>query len=144
MTRPLDEKTLPWGPCAAEARDPHMPLADGLYDPANEHDSCGVGFIAHMKNTPSHDIVEKGLQILANLEHRGAVGADPRAGDGVGILVQVPDRFFHNGTGKLNFSFPPKGEYAVGHVFLPKDEDGRRIICETFASVIAAEGQVLL
>ncbi len=144
MTRPLDEKTLPWGPYAAEARDPHMPVADGLYDPANEHDSCGVGFIAHMKNKPSHDIVEKGLQILANLEHRGAVGADPRAGDGVGVLVQVPDRFFRNGAAKLGFALPPKGEYAVGHVFMPKDEDGRRIICETFASIIAAEGQVLL
>jgi glutamate synthase (NADPH/NADH) large chain len=144
MTRPLDETTLPWGPLAAHARDPHLPVADGLYDPANEHDSCGVGFIAHMKNKASHEIVEQGLSILCNLEHRGAVGADPRAGDGVGILVQVPDKFFRGGAAGLTFLLPEQGFYAVGHVFMPKDEDGRRIIVETFASVVAAEGQVLL
>ena len=136
------EKTLPWGPRAAHARDPHLPEKHGLYDPAYEHDSCGVGFIAHLKNKASHDIVEKGLSILCNLEHRGAVGADPRAGDGVGILVQVPDKFFRKQS--LGFDLPPSGDYAVGHVFLPRDEEGRRYIIETFASVAAREGQELL
>ncbi len=142
MTRPLDERTLPWGPRAAQARDPHLPEAEGLYDPKNEHDSCGVGFIAQLKNVPSHDIVKNGLAILANLEHRGAVGADERAGDGVGILVQVPDKFFRKQD--LGFNLPPRGEYAVGHIFMPKDEAGQRIIRETFASIVEREGQVLL
>ena len=142
MNRPLDERTLPWGPRAAQARDPHIPAAAGLYDPRNEHDSCGVGFIAHMKNVPSHDIVRSGLSILANLEHRGAVGADERAGDGVGILVQIPDKFFRKQ--ELGFNLPPKGDYAVGHIFMPKDPEGQRIIRETFASITEREGQVLL
>ena len=142
MVKPLDERTLPWGPLAAHARDPHLPGEAGLYTGRNEHDSCGVGFIAHLKNKASHDIVEKGLSILCNLEHRGAVGADPRAGDGVGILVQIPDRFFRKE--KLGFDLPAKGQYAVGHVFLPRDVDGRRIIRETFAAIIAREGQELL
>jgi glutamate synthase (NADPH/NADH) large chain len=139
-----DESTLPWGSLSAQARDPHLPAAEGLYDPANEHDSCGVGFIAHMKNVPSHDIVEKGLAILANLEHRGAVGADERAGDGVGILVQIPHRFFLGEAARLGFSLPEPRQYAVGHVFMPRDAEGQRIIRETFASVIASEGQTLL
>ncbi|WP_420103385.1 hypothetical protein, partial [Bosea sp. (in: a-proteobacteria)] len=73
-------------------RDPAMPVHQGLYDPANEKDSCGVGFIADMKNRRSHRIVEQGLQILSNLDHRGAVGADPKLGDGCGILTQIPHR----------------------------------------------------
>ncbi|MDX6806664.1 glutamate synthase large subunit [Terrihabitans rhizophilus] len=139
-----DESTLPWGSLSTHARDPHLPVRDGLYDPANEHDSCGVGFIAHMKNVPSHDIVEKGLKILANLEHRGAVGADERAGDGVGILVQIPHKFFCAEAERLGFSLPEPQMYAVGHVFMPRDAEGQRIIRETFAEVIADEGQVLL
>ena len=72
------------------------PLPQGLYDPQHEHDSCGVGFIVHIKNQKSHDIVKKGLQLLCNLNHRGAIGADPLAGDGAGILIQLPDKFFRN------------------------------------------------
>ena len=75
-------------------RDPGLPAAQGLYDPGNEQDSCGVGFIADMKNRKTHDIVEQGLAILKNLDHRGAVGADPKMGDGCGILVQIPHKFF--------------------------------------------------
>ena len=74
-------------------RDPAMPTHQGLYDPNNEKDSCGVGFIADMKNRKSHAIVQQGLQILHNIDHRGAVGADPKLGDGCGILVQIPDQF---------------------------------------------------
>ena len=76
--------------------DPLTPPAQGLYDPAREHDSCGVGFVADMKNRKSHDILEKGLQILVNLDHRGAVGADPSLGDGCGVLTQIPHRILRS------------------------------------------------
>src|SRR5258707_13850763 len=82
-------------------RDPLTPPAQGLYDPSKEHDSCGVGFVADMKNRKSHDILEKGLQILINLDHRGAVGADPSLGDGCGVLTQIPHAFFAPACSKL-------------------------------------------
>ncbi|MGK5643414.1 hypothetical protein ACSNOK_34980, partial [Streptomyces sp. URMC 126] len=78
--------------------DAGLPAAQGLYDPANESDACGVGFVAHMRNEKSHDIVAKGLEILLNLDHRGAVGADPKAGDGCGMLIQIPDAFLREET----------------------------------------------
>ena len=90
----------------------------GLFDPAQEKDSCGVGFIADIKGRKSHQIVEDGLTILVNLEHRGAVGADPRAGDGAGILVQTPHKFFAKKAAELGFRLPPPGHYAVGALFL--------------------------
>ena len=86
----------------------------GLFDPALEKDSCGVGFIADIKGRKSHKIVEDALTILVNLEHRGAVGADPRAGDGAGILVQMPHKFFAKKAAELGFNLPPPGHYAVG------------------------------
>src|ERR1700686_990300 len=86
----------------------------GLYDPAYDKDSCGVGFIADIKGRKSHRIVEDALTILLNLEHRGAVGADPRAGDGAGILVQIPHKFFSRKARELGFSLPAPGAYAVG------------------------------
>ena len=98
------------------------PPAQGLYDPANERDSCGVGFVCHIKNAKSHRIVEQGLEILERLTHRGAVGADPKAGDGAGILVQIPDEFFR---ASVDFDLPAPGHYGVGMVFLPRDEDAR-------------------
>ena len=101
--------------CAApESNDWIAPVASGLFDPAHEKDSCGVGFIADIKGKKSHQIVEDGLTILSNLEHRGAVGADPRAGDGAGILVQIPHKFFLKETKKLGFQLPEPGQYAVG------------------------------
>ena len=93
--------------------------AQGLYDPALDKDSCGVGFIADIKGRKSHQIVEDGLRILCNLEHRGAVGADPRMGDGAGILVQIPHKFFAKKAPKLGFTLPAPGEYAVGQLFMP-------------------------
>ena len=96
------------------------PCAQGLYDPANEHDACGVGFVAHIKGAKSHAIVEQGLQILKNLTHRGAVGADPLAGDGAGILLQIPDAFFREELAKQGIKLPPAGQYGVGMVFLPQ------------------------
>ncbi len=97
------------------------PEAQGLYDPAHERDACGVGFIADMKGRKSHKIVGDALQILENLEHRGAVGADPLAGDGAGILIQIPHDFLAEECAKTGFTLPAPGEYAVGHVFAPRD-----------------------
>jgi glutamate synthase (NADPH/NADH) large chain len=108
--------------------DPGLPPKQGLYDPAYEHDACGVGFIADMKNRRSHAIVEKGLEILLNLDHRGAVGADPKAGDGCGMLVQIPHRFFAEEAARLGFALPDPGHYAIGFLFLPRGPEGRRIV----------------
>src|SRR4249920_1259481 len=124
--------------------DPGMPLAQGLYDPALDKDSCGVGFIADIKGRKSHQIVEDGLRILCNLEHRGAVGADPRMGDGAGILVQIPHKFFVKKTAELGFKLPKAGEYAVGYLFMPNDANWRQIIRDIYAEVIAREGLTLL
>jgi glutamate synthase (NADPH/NADH) large chain len=121
-----------------------MMAARGLYDPRNEHDACGVGFIAQIKNQKSHDIVAKGLGILCNLEHRGAVGADPLAGDGAGILIQIPDRLFRVEAARLGFALPEPGEYAAGMMFLPRDADARRICEETIEKHVAAESQIVL
>jgi glutamate synthase (NADPH/NADH) large chain len=116
----------------------------GLFDPAQEKDSCGVGFIADIKGRKSHQIVSDALTILLNLEHRGAVGADPRAGDGAGILVQIPHKFFAKRARELGFTLPEPGHYAVGALFLPRDADWRAEIMETYATVAAAEGMELL
>ncbi|MBZ0218077.1 MAG: hypothetical protein K8F25_16085, partial [Fimbriimonadaceae bacterium] len=97
----------------------------GLYDPANEHDSCGVGFITKLDGTKSHKIVSDGLQILLNLTHRGAVGADPTAGDGAGMLVQIPHVFLSEECSKLGFELPEPGEYGVGFVFMPRNPESR-------------------
>jgi glutamate synthase (NADPH/NADH) large chain len=118
--------------------------AGGLYDPTHEHDACGVGFVAHIKGQKAHSIVEQGLKILENLDHRGAVGADPLMGDGAGILIQIPDEFFRAKMAELGVELPPPGEYGVGMVFLPK-EHASRLACEQeLERAIKAEGQVLL
>ncbi|MGH8664000.1 MAG: glutamate synthase large subunit, partial [Burkholderiales bacterium] len=120
------------------------PQAQGLYDPANEHDACGVGFVCHIKGHKSHEIVEQGLLILKNLTHRGAVGADPKASDGAGILVQMPDKFFREELARQGIKLPPLGQYGVGMVFLPR-EPASRIACEyELERAIKDEGQVLL
>src|SRR5665647_3717942 len=123
---------------------PGTPPAQGLYDPALDKDSCGVGFIANIKGRKSHLIVEDGLRILCNLEHRGAVGADPRMGDGAGILVQIPHKFFAKKTAELGFKLPKPGEYAVGYLFMPRDTNWRQIIRDIYVEVIAREGLSLL
>lgn len=118
--------------------------AQGLYDPSNEHDACGVGFIAHIKGKKSHSIIEQGLLILKNLDHRGAVGADKLMGDGAGILVQIPDQFYREEMAKQGVELPPPGEYGVGMIFLPK-ENASRIACEQeIERAVLAEGQVVL
>ncbi len=118
--------------------------AQGLYDPKNEHDSCGVGFVAHIKGQRSHEIVQQGLNILRNLDHRGAVGADPLMGDGAGILIQIPDAYFRDQMAQQGVALPPPGEYGVGNIFLPK-ENASRLACEQEVErAVRAEGQVVL
>ena len=121
-----------------------LPEAQGLYDPRHEHDACGVGFIVDIKNRKSHDIVRDGLEILVNLTHRGAVGADPKAGDGAGILIQLPDAFLRAEATGLGIVLPPEGSYGVGCVFLPQDAVLRRACEVHFETLVRAEGQVLL
>ncbi|MBX9774869.1 MAG: glutamate synthase large subunit [Xanthobacteraceae bacterium] len=127
-----------------DTADPGLPPAQGLYDPARDKDSCGVGFIADIKGRKSHKLVEDALAILCNLEHRGAVGADPRAGDGAGILVQIPHAFFAKAADKLGFKLPAPGEYAVGQLFMPTDPDWRQIIRDIYAQTIKREGLTLI
>ncbi|MFT6330650.1 MAG: glutamate synthase (NADPH/NADH) large chain, partial [Bermanella sp.] len=116
----------------------------GLYNPANEHDACGIGFIAHIKGHKSHSIVGQGLLILKNLAHRGAVGADKLMGDGAGILIQLPDQYYREEMAKQGVELPPPEEYGVGMIFLPK-ENTSRIACEQeIERVVRAEGQVVL
>ena len=120
------------------------PQAQGLYHPNNEHDACGVGFVAHIKGKRAHSIVAQGLKILENLDHRGAVGADALMGDGAGILVQVPDQFFREEMAEVGIHLPPEGEYGVGMVFLPK-ESASRLACEQeLERTIRIEGQEVL
>ncbi|TAZ96664.1 glutamate synthase large subunit [Rhizobium ruizarguesonis] len=121
-----------------------LPKKQGLYDPRNEHDACGVGFVAHMKGQKSHQIVKDGLFILENLTHRGAVGADPLMGDGAGILVQIPDRFFREEMAEQGITLPPVGEYGVGHIFMPRDEKQIEHFKKVIKDVIAEEGQVFI
>jgi len=121
-----------------------LPAAQGLYNPANEHDACGIGFVAHIKNVKSHDIVRDGLTILENLEHRGAVGADPKAGDGVGMLIQMPDAFMRKVTAAIDITLPAEGQYGVGMFFLPPDDSTRATIEKTVEAKITEEGHRFL
>jgi glutamate synthase (NADPH/NADH) large chain len=116
----------------------------GLYDPALDHDACGVGFVAHLENEKSHDIVAKGIQILENLEHRGATGADPRAGDGAGMLVQIPHDFLSGECDGLGFELPEAGHYGVGQIFMPQDEALRDHCREIVERAISGEGHAML
>ena len=118
-----------------------LPPAQGLYDPRNEHDACGVGFVANIKGQKSHALLRQGLGILDRLTHRGAVGADPLAGDGAGILLQIPHGFFRE---EAAFALPAEGDYAIGMVFLPRNEASRIACEETIEALLAAEGQDLL
>ena len=130
---------------AAQIQSEIQDLAEhGLYRPANEKDACGLGFVAHIKGQKAHNIVQQGLKILENLDHRGAVGADKLMGDGAGILIQIPDEYYREEMAKQGINLPPPGEYGVGMIFLPK-EAASRLACEQeLARAIKAEGQVLL
>ena len=123
---------------------PNLPEPQGLYDGDHEHDACGVGFVANIKGKKSHDIVDQGLTILRNLTHRGAVGADPKASDGAGILIQIPDTFFREEMAKQDVKLPQPGQYGIGMVFLPR-EPASRLACEyEIERAIKDEGQLLL
>ncbi len=122
----------------------YPPEAQGLYDPRNEHDACGVGFIANIDGTKTNAIVANGLEILVNLDHRGAVGADPLLGDGAGILIQIPDALLRDWAGKQSINLPAAGEYGVAMCFMPQDEAARTFIKAQFEKFIAKEGQILL
>jgi glutamate synthase (NADPH/NADH) large chain len=113
----------------------------GLYACSQEHDACGVGFIAHIKGRKSHEVVTQGLKILENLDHRGAVGADPLMADGAGILIQIPDALYRSEWQRQGVQLPPEGEYGVGMIFLPK-EHASRLACEQeIERAVRAEGQ---
>ncbi|MBV9862628.1 MAG: glutamate synthase large subunit [Alphaproteobacteria bacterium] len=116
----------------------------GLYDPRNEHDSCGIGFVANIKGQKSHEIIQRGLQILVNLDHRGAVGADPLVGDGAGCLIQMPDRLLRDWAGKRGIDLPPEGRYAVAMCFLPMDATARAVAVAQIEHLVRLEGQTLL
>jgi len=120
------------------------PGRQGMYDPANEHDACGLGFIANIKGRKNHAIVRRGLEILENLTHRGATGADPLQGDGAGILIQLPDAFLRRACGRLGITLPAPGQYGVGMVFLPQEPASRMACEQEIERAIDAEGQVLL
>ena len=122
----------------------NRPQAFGLFDPKREHDACGVGFIVDLKNRASHKIVSNGLDILENLEHRGAVGADPLMGDGAGIMVQIPYAFFVREMGRQGVTLPEPGHYAVSHIFFPQDADLRVKMEKVVEKVIEDEGQTVL
>ncbi len=121
-----------------------MPAKQGLYDPRYEHDACGVGFVVNIKGKKSHEIVEQGLTVLLNLDHRGARGAEDNTGDGAGILLQLPHRFFQKVCPDLGIELPEPGQYGVAMLFLPKDEAERRTCEEQFDGIVRDEGQEVL
>jgi glutamate synthase (NADPH/NADH) large chain len=121
-----------------------LPPKQGLYDPAREHDSCGVGFVADIRGRKSHDIIVQGLQVLINLNHRGAVGADPSVGDGAGCLIQIPDALIRDWAETAGVDLPAPGHYAVAMCFLPREAKARDIVVRQFEHFIRVEKQVLL
>src|SRR5215467_14579252 len=122
------------------ARGGTLPPPSGLFDPKREYDACGVGFIADLRGGASHDLIKDALYILENLEHRGAVGADPIAGDGAGILMQIPHAFFEAECARLKIKLPKPGHYAVGHLFMPQDERLRAHCERVWMRIIREEG----
>ena len=121
-----------------------LPAKQGLYDPRFEHDACGVGFIAHLKGLKSHAIVEQGLEILQNLDHRGACGCEENTGDGAGILIQMPHKFLAAACAKEKFTLPAPGQYGTGLVFLPPNPQQRRKLEQKFEKIVQSEGQHFL
>ncbi|MDE3166603.1 MAG: glutamate synthase subunit alpha, partial [Acidobacteriota bacterium] len=121
-----------------------LPPAQGLYDPQFEHDACGIGFVANIKGQKSHDIILKGIQVLVNLTHRGACGCDPETGDGAGVLIQIPHKYFARECAKLGFTLPPAGEYGVGMTFLPVEPRARLEAEGILERIVAEEGLSVL
>ncbi len=120
------------------------PEKQGLYDPRNEHDACGIGFVANIRGVRSYSIVDDAMKILENLKHRGGEGADQKSGDGAGILTQIPHDFFHRECEVLGFHLPPEGEYGVGMIFAHRYEDFRKEQMRVFEEIVESEGQTIL
>lgn len=125
-------------------KSPGFPKKQGLYDPQFEHDNCGVGFVCNIKGKRSYDIVNKGIEVLERLSHRGAVGSDPNTGDGAGILIQIPHTFLLSECKKLNITLPKESDYGTGLIFLPTDKEERAKCIEAFENIIKEEGQKCL
>ncbi len=123
---------------------PGLPEPQGLYHPSHEHDACGMGFVANIKGQKSHEIIEKGIQVLINLTHRGACGCDPETGDGAGLLIQIPHKFFAREASRLGFTLPAAGEYGVGMVFLPVEKQQRLQAEGIIERIVEEEGLRLL
>ena len=121
-----------------------LPPRQGLYDPRNEHDACGIGFVANIKGRASHKIIEQGVEVLVNLTHRGACGCDPETGDGAGLLLQIPHGFFLKQAASHGFSLPDPGEYGVGMIFVAPDHAKSRRAHQMVEDVLQAEGLRLL
>ncbi|HBF40105.1 MAG TPA: glutamate synthase subunit alpha, partial [Firmicutes bacterium] len=121
-----------------------IPQQQGLYDPRQEHDACGIGLVANIKGLQSHEIIRQGLTVLMNLDHRGARGAEPNSGDGAGILLQIPHGFLKKSFSKLGIVIPDPGEYAVGMIFLPQDPALREECEKILVKIVQTEGQTLL
>src|SRR5487761_2776765 len=129
-------------PCSADDRPARA--RRGLYRPEQEHDACGVGFVVHIKGRKSHAIIDDGLLILNNLDHRGAVGADALMGDGAGILIQIPDQLYREDMAAHGVSLPPPGEYGVGMIFLPREQASRLACEQEIERAVRALGQRVL
>ena len=128
----------PGDPCGSQVK------TQGMYDPAFEHDACGMGFVADIKGRKSRSIIDKGLDILKNLEHRGAVGADPETGDGSGILIQMPDEFIRKAAAEKKIKLPPERRYGVGMMFLPQDPTLRKAVENIVEKIVIDENQIFL
>ncbi len=121
-----------------------LPARQGMYDPRHEHDACGVGFVVNIKGRKSHEVIARGLEILVNLNHRGAVGADPLMGDGAGCLIQIPDALYRDWAARVGVELPEPGHYGVAMCFLPQDEQARELAIGQFEHFIRVEGQRLI
>ena len=117
------------------------PSQQGLYDPENEHDACGIGFVVNIKGVRSHAIVKQALEVLNNLNHRGAAGCEANTGDGAGILIQLPHAFLKKAAAAEKISLPDPGAYGLGMMFFPRDEKLRRDAEAAFEKIVAEEGQ---
>ena len=122
----------------------NYPARQGLYDPQFEHDACGVAFVADMHGRATRDIVDKGIQALVNLDHRGAAGAEKNTGDGAGILIQVPDRFYREEMAKQDITLPPAGQYATGIAFLPNSRMAALDAVRAVEAIVKEEGLNLI
>ncbi|MCX5665664.1 MAG: hypothetical protein NT036_01250, partial [Candidatus Omnitrophica bacterium] len=122
----------------------HRPKKQGLYDPAFEHDACGVGFVCDATGRVSNETVIKGLEVLNRLSHRGATGADPKTGDGAGVLIQIPHEFFAKVCPQAGIELPAQGSYGTGLIFLPTNNKERKFCKDTLSDIAKKEGQEIL